>query len=138
MLQAIADRLPSAATLLEETPSSRPELHARIPATEPLGFVSAMGMLGFALPAAVGLKLARPEKPVLTVTGDGSSLYQILSLWSAATYEAGVLFVVLVNGGTLVFQGLPADLVQLGERGGTGDSPAERGYTTLLNTRRSA
>jgi benzoylformate decarboxylase len=115
VLQAIADRLPRDATLLEETPSSRPELHARIPATEPLGFISAMGMLGFALPAAVGLKLARPEKPVLTVTGDGSSLYQILSLWSAATYDAGVLFVVLVNGGYAIMD-------RLAERSGS-DGP---------------
>jgi ABC-2 type transport system ATP-binding protein len=46
--------------------------------------------------------------------------------------------VVLVDDGTLVFQGLPADLVRLGEQGGTGDSPAERGYTTLLNRHRSA
>jgi benzoylformate decarboxylase len=115
VLQAIADRLPRDATLLEESPSSRPELHARIPATEPLGFISAMGMLGFALPAAVGLKLARPEKPVLTVTGDGASLYQILSLWSAAVYEAGVLFVVLVNGGYAIMD-------RLAERSGS-DGP---------------
>jgi ABC-2 type transport system ATP-binding protein len=46
--------------------------------------------------------------------------------------------VVLIDGGTLVFQGLPVDLVRLGEQGGTGDSPAERGYTTLLNRHRSA
>jgi benzoylformate decarboxylase len=106
VLQALADRLPRDAMLLEETPSSRPELHARIPATGPYGFISAMGMLGFALPAAVGLKLARPERPVLTVTGDGSSLYQILSLWSAATYGAGALFVVLVNGGYAIMDRL--------------------------------
>jgi benzoylformate decarboxylase len=106
VLQALADRLPRDAMLLEETPSSRPELHARIPATAPYGFISAMGMLGFALPAAVGLKLARPERPVITVTGDGSSLYQILALWSAATYGAGALFVVLVNGGYAIMDRL--------------------------------
>jgi benzoylformate decarboxylase len=98
--------LPRDAILLEESPSSRPELHARIPATAPLGFVSAMGMLGFALPAAAGLKLATPERPVLAVVGDGSSLYQILALWSAAAYEAGVLYVVLVNGGYAIMDRL--------------------------------
>nr|WP_250006355.1 ATP-binding cassette domain-containing protein [Actinoplanes sp. M2I2] len=46
--------------------------------------------------------------------------------------------VVLVDEGRLVWQGLPAELVRLGERGGTGDSPAERGYTSLLTTHRSA
>jgi benzoylformate decarboxylase len=81
-------------------------LHARIPATSPNGFVSAMGMLGFALPAAIGLRMAQPRRPVLTVTGDGSSLYQIQALWSAATYEAGVLFVVLRNGGYAIMNRL--------------------------------
>ncbi len=46
--------------------------------------------------------------------------------------------VVLVDQGKLVFQGLPADLTRLGEQGGTGDSAAERGYTTLLAGHRSA
>jgi benzoylformate decarboxylase len=106
VLQALADRLPRDAILIEETPSSRPELHARIPATTPLGFLSAMGMLGFALPAAIGLKLALPDRTVLTVVGDGSSLYQIQALWTAAAYEAGVLFVVLRNGGYAIMDRL--------------------------------
>jgi benzoylformate decarboxylase len=117
VLAALADRLPRDAILVEETPSSRPELHARVAATEPLGFVSAMGMLGFALPAAIGLRMARPDRPVLTVVGDGSSLYQIQALWSAARYRVGVLFVVLANGGYAIMD-------RLAERnGGTGPWP---------------
>ncbi|WP_438862067.1 ABC transporter ATP-binding protein [Paractinoplanes aksuensis] len=46
--------------------------------------------------------------------------------------------VVLVDEGKLVWQGLPAALIQIGEQGGTGDSPAERGYTSLLSSHRSA
>jgi benzoylformate decarboxylase len=106
VLQALADRLPRDAVLFEESPSARPELHARVPATAPLGFISATGMLGFTLPAAAGLKLGCPERPVLAVVGDGSSLYQILALWSAATYDAGVLYVVLVNGGYAIMDRL--------------------------------
>jgi benzoylformate decarboxylase len=106
VLHALAERLPRDAILVEETPSSRPELHARIAATAPLGFVSAMGLLGFGLPAAIGLKLARPERPVVAVLGDGASLYQILGLWSAARYEVGVLFVVLVNRGYAIMDRL--------------------------------
>jgi benzoylformate decarboxylase len=106
VLAALADGLPRDAILVEETPSSRPELHARVPATAPLGFVSAMGMLGFALPAAIGLRMARPDRPVLAVVGDGSSLYQIQALWSAARYGAGVLFVVLSNGGYAIMDRL--------------------------------
>ena len=106
VLQALAERLPADAILLEETPSSRPELHARIPARRPLGFISAMGMLGFALPAAIGVRLARPDRPVVAVVGDGSSLYQIQALWSAAAYDAGVLFIVLRNGGYAIMDRL--------------------------------
>jgi benzoylformate decarboxylase len=106
VLHALAERLPREAILVEETPSSRPELHSRIRATAPLGFVSAMGLLGFGLPAAIGLRMARPDRPVVAVLGDGASLYQILGLWSAARYEVGVLFVVLVNGGYAIMDRL--------------------------------
>jgi benzoylformate decarboxylase len=107
VLAAFAERLPRNAILIEETPSNRPELHARIAAREPLGFLSAaMGGLGFALPAAVGLRLARPDRPVAAIVGDGSSLYGIQALWSAAHYRAGALFVILSNGGYAVMDRL--------------------------------
>jgi benzoylformate decarboxylase len=105
VLAALAERLPRDAILLEETPSSRPELHARIPATAPLGFISAMGMLGFAVPAAIGVRMGS-ERPVLAVVGDGSSLYQITALWTAVSYRVGALFVVLVNGGYAIMDRL--------------------------------
>jgi benzoylformate decarboxylase len=85
--------------VVEETPSSRPDLHRLVPARAPMGFVSAaMGGLGFALPAAIGIRMAQPGRPVVAVVGDGSSLYAIQALWSAAHYGCGVLFVVLANG----------------------------------------
>ena len=96
---ALAQRLPREVVLVEETPSTRPDLHRWIPARMPRGFVSAaMGGLGFALPAAAGLRLGDPSRPVVAVIGDGSSLYSIQGLWSAARYECGVLFIVLSNG----------------------------------------
>lgn len=99
VLQALASRIPADTVIVEETPSSRPDLHRLVPARSPLGFVSAaMGGLGFAMPASIGIKMAAPERAVVTVIGDGSSLYSIQSLWSAARYDVGVLFVVLANG----------------------------------------
>jgi benzoylformate decarboxylase len=100
VLAAMADRLPHNAVVIEECPSNRPELLVRLPARESLGSLSpAMGGLGFALPAATGLRLARPDRPVVAVVGDGSSLYGIQALWSAAHYRAGAVFVILANGG---------------------------------------
>lgn len=107
VLAALAERLPPNTVLVEEAPSNRPELHARIPARQPLGFVSAaMGGLGFGLPAAIGLGMALRERPVVAVVGDGSSLYAIQALWSAAHYGVGTLFVVLNNGGYAVMDRL--------------------------------
>ena len=104
---AMADRLARDAIVIEESPSSRPELLARLPARESLGSLSpAMGGLGFALPAATGLRMARPDRPVVAIVGDGASLYSIQSLWSAAHYRAGALFVVLSNGGYAIMDRL--------------------------------
>jgi benzoylformate decarboxylase len=99
VLAALAERMPRDTVVVEETPSSRPDLHALVPARAPLGFLSAaMGGLGFGLPAAIGVRMARPDRPVVAIVGDGSSLYGIQALWSAAHYGVGVLFVVLANG----------------------------------------
>ncbi|MFI9379554.1 thiamine pyrophosphate-binding protein [Kutzneria sp. NPDC052558] len=99
VLAAIAERLPANAVLVEETPSSRPDLHALVPARQSLGFISAaMGGLGFALPAAIGLRMADPDRPVVAIVGDGSSIYQIQALWTAAHYSVGALFVIMANG----------------------------------------
>ena len=96
---ALAQRLPRDTVLVEETPSTRPDLHRLLPARALAGFVSAaMGGLGFALPAAAGLRMGDPSRPVVAVLGDGSSLYAVQALWSAARYACGVLYVVLNNG----------------------------------------
>jgi benzoylformate decarboxylase len=99
VLAALAERLPADAVLLEESPSSRPELHARIPARQSMGFVSAaMGGLGFGLPAAAGLRMGLGDRPVVAVLGDGASLYSIQGLWSAAREGIGLLYIVMANG----------------------------------------
>jgi benzoylformate decarboxylase len=107
---ALAQRLPRDAVVVEECPSNRPELNARLPTRAPIGLVSAaMGGLGFALPGATGLRMALPDRPVLTVVGDGSSMYAIQALWSAARYGVGALFVVMANGRYAVMDALAAN-----------------------------
>jgi thiamine pyrophosphate-dependent acetolactate synthase large subunit-like protein len=99
VLAALATRIPDNTVVVEETPSSRPDLQRLLPARSPLGFLSAaMGGLGFGLPASIGVRMADPQRPVVAVLGDGSSLYGIQALWSAAHYGIGVLVVVLANG----------------------------------------
>jgi benzoylformate decarboxylase len=52
------------------------------------------GGLGWGLPAALGVKLARPDRPVLCIIGDGSAMYTVQALWTAA--HAGIPVVVAV------------------------------------------
>jgi benzoylformate decarboxylase len=107
VLAALAERLPRDTVVVEEAPVDRPELHDRLLAREPLGFVSAaMGGLGFALAGATGLRMALPDRPVVAVVGDGSSIYGIQALWSAAHYGVGVVFVILSNGGYAIMDRL--------------------------------
>lgn len=107
VLAALAERLPRDAVVVEEAPVDRPELHDRLAAREPLGFLSAaMGGLGFALAGATGVRMALPGRPVVAVVGDGSSLYGIQALWTAARERAGVLFVILSNGGYAIMDRL--------------------------------
>jgi len=110
VLAALAERLPPEAIVVEESPSSRPELLERIPARRPMGFISnANGGLGFGISSAIGLRLGAPARPVVAVLGDGSTIYSIQALWSAARYGSGVLMIVLANGSYAVMDALARD-----------------------------
>ncbi|MFZ0376710.1 MAG: thiamine pyrophosphate-binding protein [Solirubrobacteraceae bacterium] len=107
VLDALAERLPRAALLVEECPSSQPELYQRIPVRVPFGFLStANGCLGFGLAGSIGLRMGLPDRPVVAVLGDGSTTYAIQALWSAARYDVGVLLIVLANGRYAVMDAL--------------------------------
>jgi benzoylformate decarboxylase len=119
LLDALAQRLPERAVVVEETPSSQPELYRRIAIRSPLGFVgTANGGLGFGLPGAIGLRMGFPDRPVVGVIGDGASIYAIQALWSAAEYRVGVLIIVMANGGYAVMDALAR------EHGGPGPWPS--------------
>jgi benzoylformate decarboxylase len=60
-------------------------------------FASVGASLGWALPAALGVKLARPEQAVVCVIGDGSFLYYPQTLWTAQRYHLPVIVVVCNN-----------------------------------------
>jgi benzoylformate decarboxylase len=61
-------------------------------------YFGAAGGLGFAMPAAVGVQLAEPERQVIAVVGDGSANYSVTALWTAAQHVVPVVFVIMRNG----------------------------------------
>jgi benzoylformate decarboxylase len=99
LLQQIAELRPADSIIVEEAPSSRGPMHDHLPILEPDTFYTcASGGLGHGLPAAVGMALARPDGRVIAVLGDGSSLYSIQALWSAAQLGLRMAFIVIRNG----------------------------------------
>lgn len=60
-------------------------------------FRASSGGLGPGIPNPIGIKLARPDQPVLSVVGDGAALYTIQGLWTAAHHRVPVTWVVANN-----------------------------------------
>jgi benzoylformate decarboxylase len=97
-MAALAEVFPEHAAVVVETPSATLALRNRLRLSTPGSyFFAAGGGLGFGLPAAVGVQLARPERPVVCVIGEGSAQYSIQALWSAAAYEIPLTVLVLNN-----------------------------------------
>jgi benzoylformate decarboxylase len=84
--------------IVEESPSNRADFRRYVRIRRPRSFfTTASGGLGFAMPAAVGIKLADPSRRVLCLVGDGSALYAPQALWSAVQLGTAVTFVIVNN-----------------------------------------
>lgn len=89
------------AIIVNESPTSKRFLMNHYTFTRPENYLanSAAGCLGWGLPAALGVKLARPDRPVVACLGDGSLMFAIQALWTAANYHIPILIVVFNNRG---------------------------------------
>jgi benzoylformate decarboxylase len=98
LMQQVALLRPNGSIIVEEAPSSRGAMHDHLPIVDRDGFYTcASGGLGHGLPAAIGIALARPHEKVIALLGDGSSMYAIQGLWTAAQLGLGVTFVIIKN-----------------------------------------
>jgi len=98
LLQQIAALRPADSIVVEEAPSSRGAMHDHLPMLHRETFYTcASGGLGHGLPAAVGVALARPGRKVIGLLGDGSAMYSIQGLWTAAELGLAVAFVIVNN-----------------------------------------
>jgi len=98
LMQQIALLRPNGSIIVEEAPSSRGAMHDYLPIVDRDGFYTcASGGLGHGLPAAIGIALARPRDKVIALLGDGSAMYAIQGLWTAAQLGLGVTFVIIKN-----------------------------------------
>src|SRR5499427_6373566 len=98
LLNAIGETLPKDAVVIDETISSGAGIRSLIRSEDPQSFYGLRGGgIGWGLPAALGVKLALPQRPVVALVGDGSAMYTNQALWTAARESVAVVYVILNN-----------------------------------------
>jgi benzoylformate decarboxylase len=96
----VIEAMPDNAILVDEGLTSSRQMIALRPHRDRYGYHAlASGGIGWGLPASVGVSLANPDRPVVCYSGDGSSMYSIQSLWTAANHKLPLTFIIVNNGG---------------------------------------
>jgi benzoylformate decarboxylase len=100
VLDRLSANLPEGTIIVEEAPSHRPAIQQYLPRPGADSFYTmASGGLGYGLPASIGVAFARPDRPVVCLVGDGSSMYSIQAIWTAVQHRLPVKFIVMNNSG---------------------------------------
>jgi len=98
LMQELRDSLKPGTVIVDDCWSCSPILRRTIDFKEPQSFQRTRGgSIGWGMPGSLGVKLACPERPVVAVVGDGSSMWSIQSLWTAAHYDIPVMYLICSN-----------------------------------------
>lgn len=100
LLHSLSQAMPEGAALVEEVPSHRPAMQKFMPMRGQDSFYTmSSGGLGYSLPASVGMALGRPNNRTVCLIGDGSAMYSIQALWTAAQRKLPLTIIVINNSG---------------------------------------
>jgi benzoylformate decarboxylase len=98
LVRQLVDALPKDVIVVDETLTAAPAISAMLPMDDPQAYYGlASGGLGFGMAGAVGVALAQPTRPVVATIGDGSAMYSIQSLWTAAHLKLNITYVIINN-----------------------------------------
>ncbi len=98
MMHELAAAAPPDTIVADEAVTSRPALNRAFDFEKPGDIYGIRGgALGWAMPGALGVKLAHPDRPVLAVVGDGASMYTVQALWTASRYNIPVVYAICNN-----------------------------------------
>ncbi|MBI4591083.1 MAG: thiamine pyrophosphate-binding protein [Candidatus Rokubacteria bacterium] len=98
LVHAVAESLPPDGVIVDESISSGGGLRELLRCRDAQSFYGLRGGgIGWGLPAALGVKLALPHRPVVALVGDGSAMYTSQAFWTAAHTGLGVVFVIINN-----------------------------------------
>ena len=100
LMMRLSDRLPKDAIIVEEGLTSTSTLPSYFPFRDRNSFFgNVSGGIGWGIAAAVGVQIAEPTRRVVAVIGDGSAMYSISAIWSAANQKLPVIFLITNNEG---------------------------------------
>ena len=100
LMLRFTEALPQEAVVVEEALTSALSLPGFLPLRDPKAYYGlASGGLGFALPGAIGVSLALPERPIAALVGDGSAMYGVQAMWTAAHLKLPITYVIANNRG---------------------------------------
>ncbi len=97
-MSRIVATLPRDAIVVEEALTSAASLLSFLPmrgARDYYGLAS--GGIGFAMAGAIGIQLAQPQRRVVAIVGDGSAMYSIQALWTAAHLKLPITYIIANN-----------------------------------------
>ena len=105
LMQTIADTVPAETIIVDESITSGATLRDFLIRKSADSFYGMRGGgLGWGLPAAIGVKLAKPDRTVLGIIGDGSTLYVNQALWTAAHYRIPVIWLICNNAQYMILK----------------------------------
>ena len=98
LMMQISDALPRNAVVVEEGLTSTFSLQSFLRFRDSQSFYGlASGGIGFAVAGAIGVSIALRDRPVYAVIGDGSAMYTIQALWTAAHYKLPITYIICNN-----------------------------------------
>jgi benzoylformate decarboxylase len=98
LMMRLSEAVPRDVVVVEEGLSSTFQLLNYLPLRDHQGFYGlASGGIGFAMAGAVGISIALPDRPVVAIVGDGSAMYSIQALWTAAHLKLPITYVIANN-----------------------------------------
>ncbi|MSR15604.1 MAG: thiamine pyrophosphate-binding protein [Gammaproteobacteria bacterium] len=100
LMMRLTEVLPRDVVVVEEGLTATVTLLRHLPFHDPKGFYGlASGGIGFAMAGAVGISLALRQRPIVAIVGDGSAMYSIQALWTAAHLKLPITYVIPNNRG---------------------------------------
>jgi len=100
LMLRIADALPEDAVVVDEGITTTSSLHSvRALRHAHAHFGMASGGIGWGIAAANGVAIALPDRPVCALIGDGSAMYGVQALWTAAHLKLPITYIIANNRG---------------------------------------